>query len=114
MTLQLQQVLVLEDTSLKLQLFHQVIKIFLDGHYQKQVEQQKREEDLIEIKLLIQDQLLDPKLIQKIPQDQNVILDQVIDYKEIKQEHSKIKCKVVLVLNFIMLNGDQFNLAAIS
>ena len=100
--------------SQKRVLYHQDMPIFPDGLCPKQEELRMNVEDLIEIKHMIQDQLSEVKLILRIKQVQNVILDQVIDYKEIKQEHSKIKCKVVLVLNFIMLNGDQFNLAAIS
>ena len=102
----LQQVLVQEDMFLKPQLFHQNIKIFQDGHYQKQEERQKKEEDQIETKLMILDLLLVLKLIQKIQQDQNAILDQAIDYKEIKLVHSKIKCKVASVLSSIMLSGE--------
>jgi hypothetical protein len=80
--------------------------IFQDGHYQKLVEQLKSVEDQIEIKHMIQDQHLGLKLILRILLVQNVILDLATDYKEIRQEHLKIKCKEDLVSNSLMLNGE--------
>lgn len=87
-------------------LCHQVMLIFQDGHYQKLVEQLKSVEDQIEIKHMIQDQHLGLKLILRILLVQNVILDLATDYKEIRQEHLKIKCKEDLVSNSLMLNGE--------
>ena len=92
--------------SRRLVLYHQVMLIFQDGHYQKLVEQLKSVEDQIEIKHMIQDQPLGPKLILRILLAQNVILDLAIDFKEIRQERLKIKCKEDSVSNFLMLNGE--------
>lgn len=106
MTHQLQRVLGQEDMFLKLVLYHQDIQIFPDGLCLKQEELQMNEEDLIEIKHMIQDQLLVLKLILRIKQVQNVILVPATDFKEIKQGHLKIKCKEDSVSSYLMLNGE--------
>lgn len=106
MILLLQQVLGLEDMSLKLVLCHLVMLIFLDGHCQKLEEQLKNEESQIEIKHTTQDQPLGLKLILKIRQVQNVILVQATDFKEIRQEHLKIKCKEDSVSSSLTPNGE--------
>ena len=79
MTHQLQRVLGQEDMFLKLVLYHQDMQIFPDGLCLKQEELQMSEEDLIEIKHMIQDQHLVVKHIQKIVLDKNVTLEQVVE-----------------------------------
>ena len=86
--------------------YHQVMLIFQDGLYQKQVEQLKSVEDQIEIKHMIQDQPLGLKLILRIQLVQNVISVLAIDFKEIRQVHLKIRCKEDLVSSFLMQNGE--------
>jgi len=92
--------------SQRLVLYHQVMLIFQDGHYQKLVEQLKSAEDQIEIKHMIQDQPLGLKLILRILLVLNVILVLAIDFKEIRQERLKIKCKEDSVSNSLTLNGE--------
>ena len=106
MILQLQQVLDQEDMYQKQVHYHQVMLIFQDGLYQKQEELLKNVENQIEIKHMIQDQRLVLKHIQRILLVQNVILVQAIDFNEIRQEHSKIKCKEDSVSSFLTPNGE--------
>ena len=106
MTHQPLQVLGQEDMSQKRVLYHQDMPIFPDGLCPKQEELRMNVEDLIEIKHMIQDQLSEVKLILRIKQVQNVILDQATDFKETKRVHLKIKCKGDSVLSYLMPNGE--------
>jgi hypothetical protein len=101
-----QQVLDQEDMFQKQVPCHQVMLIFQDGLYQKREEQLMSVEDQIEIKHMILGQHSEHKLILKIQLVQNVILVQATDFKGIKQEHLKIKCKEDLVSSFLMPNGE--------
>lgn len=109
MTHQPQQVLDQEDMFQKPVLYHLDMLIFPDGLCRRQEELRMSVEDQIEIKHMIQDQLLVVKLILKIKQVQNVTLGQATDFKETRQGHLKIKCKEDSVSNSLMLNGESTN-----
>ena len=100
------KVLVQEDMFLKPVLFHHQRKTSQDGHCQKQEELLLKSQRLIGIKLTILVQPSDLNSIQKIEQGNKLILVQAIESKLRDLEHSRIKCKVELVSNCTIQNGE--------
>ena len=83
-----------EDMYQKRQHILLTIKTSPNGPYQKQAELMMIKDDQIEIKHLIQDQVSDRKLTQKIELVKNVTLGQVIVHKQQNSDNLLTKCKV--------------------